>query len=41
MNPQTLYGPFKALALVVLVLMLVALLYSGYISLIHWEGIGV
>jgi hypothetical protein len=41
MDAQSLYGPVKALALVILLLMLVALLYAGYISISHWEGIGV
>jgi hypothetical protein len=41
MDAQSLYGLVKALALVILLLMLVALLYTGYISISHWEGIGV
>jgi hypothetical protein len=41
MNTETLHGPLKAFAIVVLALMLLALLYSGYISITHWSGIGV
>lgn len=41
MDPQSLFGPVKALAVVVILLMLVALLYAGYMSISHWEGIGV
>lgn len=41
MDPNSLYGPLKAVAMVVLLLMLVALLYSGYMSITHWAGIGV
>lgn len=41
MDPHTLHGPLQAVALVVLLLMLAALLYSGYISVTHWSGIGV
>ncbi|HUG21922.1 hypothetical protein [Piscinibacter sp.] len=41
MDLNSLYGPLKALAIVVLLLMLVALLFAGYISITHWTGIGV
>ncbi|MGE5864652.1 MAG: hypothetical protein ACM32J_06105 [Rhizobacter sp.] len=41
MKSQSLYGPVKAFALIVILLMLVALLYSGYMSITHWTGIGV
>jgi hypothetical protein len=35
------HGSLKALSAVVIALMLVALLYSGYISIRYWSGIGV
>ncbi|MFT3857637.1 MAG: hypothetical protein QM742_09115 [Aquabacterium sp.] len=41
MTRDTLYGPIKGLALLVLLLMLVALLYAAGISITHWAGIGV
>jgi hypothetical protein len=41
MKSQSLYGPVKGFALIVILLMLVALLYSGYMSITHWTGIGV
>ncbi len=41
MHSQSFVGPVKAVALVVLLLMLVAALYSGYMAVTHWTGIGV
>lgn len=35
------HGPLKLLSYVVVLLMLVAILYGGYISLKYWSGIGV
>ena len=39
MKSQSLYGPVKAFALIVILLMLVALLYSGYMSITNRTGI--
>lgn len=36
-----LYGVLKAVGLVVILLMAVAILYAGGISLKYWSGIGV
>ncbi|CAG0977382.1 hypothetical protein GEOBC_01616 [Geobacteraceae bacterium] len=41
MEARALYAPLKALALVVLLLMLAAMVYAAYMSLTHWTGIGV
>jgi hypothetical protein len=41
MTTESLYGPLKGLALVILLLMVVSLLYAGYMSITHWSGIGV
>jgi hypothetical protein len=41
MEHAGLYAAVKAVALLVLVLMLVAILYAGYISTAYWAGIGV
>ncbi|MGE5450735.1 MAG: hypothetical protein ACM3VZ_02675 [Acidobacteriota bacterium] len=41
MNPQSLHGPLKAVALLVLLLVLLSLLYAAYIAISHWNGIGV
>ena len=41
MEHAGLYTAVKAVALLVLVLMLVAILYAGYISTAYWAGIGV
>jgi len=35
------HGSLKAIAIAVLVLMLVAALYAGFMSLANWHGIGV
>lgn len=35
------YKPVKIVGYVVLLLMFVAILYAGYITLTHWAGIGV
>lgn len=35
------YTPVKIVGYVVLVLMAVAIVYAGYITLTHWSGIGV
>jgi hypothetical protein len=41
MSPQSLHAPLKAVALVVIALVLASLLYAGYMSITHWAGIGV
>jgi hypothetical protein len=41
MDPHSLHGPLKVVALVVLLSMLLAVLYAGYMSITHWAGIGV
>lgn len=35
------HGPLKLLSYVVILLMLIAMAYSGYISIEYWSGIGV
>lgn len=35
------HGPLKLFSYVVILLMVIALLYSGYISIKYWSGIGV
>lgn len=35
------YGSLKVLSYVILLLMLLAIGYAGWISLTHWDGIGV
>lgn len=35
------HGPLKLVSYVIILLMLVALLYAGYISVKYWAGIGV
>jgi len=40
-NPQSLFRLMKALSLLVLLLLLVSGLYAGYMSIVHWSGIGV
>jgi hypothetical protein len=41
MTTESLYGPLKGVALVVILLMALTLLYAGYMSITHWSGIGV
>lgn len=41
MHGEAFFTPLRILSYVVLAAMLVALLYSGWISLTHWSGIGV
>lgn len=41
MQDSAIYGFFRLFSLVVLLLMAVALLYSAYISIKYWAGIGV
>lgn len=41
MHPSLPYGPFKLLALIVILLLVLSLVYAGYISIAHWSGIGV
>jgi hypothetical protein len=35
------HGPLKLFSYVVILLMVIALLYSGYTSIKYWSGIGV
>lgn len=35
------YKAFKAVGYAVLLLMLIGILYAGYITISHWHGIGV
>jgi hypothetical protein len=35
------HGPLKIFSYVIILLMLLALLYSGFISIKYWSGIGV
>lgn len=35
------YGPLRALSTIVLLLMLAALIYAGWISIQNWHGIAV
>jgi hypothetical protein len=41
MKPDSAYGPFKVVALVVLSLMALTGLYAGYMAVALWSGIGV
>jgi hypothetical protein len=41
MEPNAFYAPVKLVALLILLLMVAALVYAGYISIAHWTGIGV
>lgn len=41
MQSTALYGLLKAVSLAILLLMLAAIGYSGFISLKYWSGIGV
>lgn len=41
MRIESLHSILKVVSVVVLVLMVVAIGYSGFISLTHWHGIGV
>lgn len=41
MDAQSWHGSLKVVAFVVFLLMLSALGYAGYISVAHWNGIGV
>jgi hypothetical protein len=41
MHGDALFTPLRILSYVVLAAMTAALLYSGWISLTHWSGIGV
>jgi hypothetical protein len=41
MRPDALYGPFKVVAWLVLVLLLVAAIYAAAMSVHDWSGIGV
>jgi hypothetical protein len=41
MDSQPLHGVVKTVAWAVLSLLLVSVLYAGYVALMHWEGIGV
>lgn len=38
---SSMHGPLKLLSYVVILLMLIAMVYSGYISIEYWSGIGV
>lgn len=41
MQSDSVHTPLKVVALVVLLLMVGAALYAGYIAVTHWTGIGV
>ena len=41
MDPNVFYAPVKLVALLIILLMMAALAYAGYISIAHWTGIGV
>lgn len=41
MHGKAFYSPVRILSFVVLLAMLAAALYAGWISLTHWSGIGV
>lgn len=41
MNGAAFYTPMKIVGYVVIALMAVAIIYSAYITLTHWAGIGV
>jgi hypothetical protein len=41
MHGEAFFAPLRILSYVVLASMLGALVYSGWISLTHWTGIGV
>lgn len=41
MNMQTTHNLLRAVSLIVLILMLLAIVYSAWISLTYWSGIGV
>lgn len=41
MRDRTIYRPLKVFSYIVLLLMAVAIVYSGYISLKYWPGIAV
>ncbi|HJV83200.1 hypothetical protein [Noviherbaspirillum sp.] len=41
MQGTALYGPLKLVSLLIVILMLAAIVYGGYISISYWSGIGV
>ncbi|HJU71490.1 MAG TPA: hypothetical protein VJ603_06560 [Paucimonas sp.] len=41
MQDTSLYGILKLVSLLVMLLMLAAICYAGYISIKYWAGIGV
>jgi hypothetical protein len=41
MHGKAFYGPVRIVSFVVLLAMLAAVVYAGWISLTHWSGIGV
>jgi hypothetical protein len=41
MNGERFFAPLRIVSFVVLLVMLVAIGYAGWISLSHWSGIGV
>jgi hypothetical protein len=41
MTSQAVYTPVKILAIVVLLLLLGAVLYAGFMAITYWTGIGV
>lgn len=41
METNTMHAPVKAVAMLILLLMLTAVLYAGYMAIWHWSGIGV
>lgn len=41
MHGSALYAPLRLFSFLVLLLMLCAIIYGGYISVTYWSGIGV
>jgi len=41
MNEERFHPPLRWVSFVVLALMAVAVVYAGYISIVHWSGIAV
>jgi hypothetical protein len=41
MEAESLYGLLRIVSIAVLLIMIVAACYSGYMAIMHWTGIGV
>lgn len=41
MHGESFFAPLRIVSFVVLIAMLAAIAYAGWISLTHWSGIGV